>query len=103
VTDTPDTPDPDRPEDEPGLSLDAQLDAILAEAGAEQAFKELDDQAASAGADDGKKSQATRLVELARRTYRTVLGSDGKTYAVPLAGPNTAMPLRGDVTGQLVM
>jgi len=93
-----DTPNPDRPDEEPARSLDEQLDAILAAAGAEQAFNALDE---AAGKDtgesgDGKKSQATRLVELARRQFRTVLGSDGKTYAVPLTGPNTALPLRGE-------
>jgi len=103
MTDAPDPPDPERPED-PELSVAAQLNVILADAGAEDAFAELDrkagkppeDQAGGDGAGDGKKSQATRLVELARRKYRTVLGTDGKTYAVPLDGPNTAMPLRGE-------
>ena len=45
---------------------------------------------------DGKPSQATRLVNLARRSYRTVLGDDGKCYAVPLTGPQTALTLRGE-------
>lgn len=104
MNETPDPPDPDRPDDEPGLSLDDQLDAILAEADAEAAFKHLDDQAAAerteeaqpGAADDGKKSQATRLVELANRDFRMVRGSDGKTYAVPLGGPHVALSLRSE-------
>jgi hypothetical protein len=45
---------------------------------------------------DGKPSQATRLVELARRSYRTLLGTDGKCYAVPLEGAPIALPMRGE-------
>ncbi len=46
--------------------------------------------------DDGASgSQATRLVGLARERYRVVQGSDGRPYAVDLAGPMIALSLRG--------
>lgn len=97
--DTPENPpDPDRPPDEPPSSIGEQLDAILAAAGAKEAFNVLD-QAANKDATesgDGKKSQATRLVELAERDFRMVRGADNKTYAVPLTGPNIAMSLRSE-------
>jgi hypothetical protein len=98
--DTPD-PDPEHPNEEhPAPSLEQQLDAILAEAGAEEAFKELETKPAPpgtpAGEGEGQGSQATRLVDLALRQYRTVFGTDAKTYAVPVAGPDIALPLRGE-------
>jgi hypothetical protein len=40
-------------------------------------------------------SQATKLVDLAGKSYRFVQGSDGKTYAVDRDGPAVALPLRG--------
>ena len=51
----------------------------------------------SEGMDSGpqRKSQATRLVELALARYRVLLGGDGRPYAVALDGPNIARPLRG--------
>jgi len=42
-----------------------------------------------------RKSQATRLVELALARYRVLLGDDGRPYAVAVDGPNIARPLRG--------
>jgi hypothetical protein len=46
-------------------------------------------------ADDGRRSQASRLVALARESYRLVLGEDGRCYAVDVGGPAVAVPLRG--------
>lgn len=113
-------PNPEHePDHEPGsgaegqnpADLDEQLRAILAAAGADEEFAKLDQQAAKtqpakgktdkgpgAGEGDGGgrgPSQATKLVELARRCYRTVLGTDGKTYAVALENPAQALSLRG--------
>lgn len=42
-----------------------------------------------------RKSVTTKLVELAERHYRVLLGEDGNPYAVQLDGPNVALPLRG--------
>ena len=47
------------------------------------------------GADEGGRSQASRLVSLARESYRLVLGEDGRCYAVDVDGPAVAVPLRG--------
>jgi hypothetical protein len=119
VTDTPDTPqpEPEHPDGADEPSVEQQIDAILGDSGAEEAFAELDRKAGADIADqtqdggkksqakkgkgataagEANKSQATLLVELARRQYRTVLGSDGKTYAVPLTGAHVALPLRGE-------
>lgn len=98
MTDTSDTPDSQNTN--PTLSIDDELGAILAAAGAGEALAELDRQAASTSGEDsaadGKKSQATRLVELAQRDFRMVRGGDGKTYAVPNTGPNVALSLRSE-------
>jgi hypothetical protein len=75
-------------------SPEHQADEILRDIGAADQLKERDAESAESG--DGKPSQATRLVGLARRSYRTVLGADGKCYAVPLDGPQTALTLRGE-------
>lgn len=40
-------------------------------------------------------SQASKLVDLAVKSYRIVQGSDGKAYAVDRSGPAVALPLRG--------
>ncbi|MEV6817921.1 ATP-binding protein [Nocardiopsis dassonvillei] len=40
-------------------------------------------------------SQAAKLVELAEQHYRLFTGTDGRSYAVALDGPNIALPLRG--------
>lgn len=104
MTDDTPTPDP-APQDDTG----GQVDEILSAVGAEEALSDLDrtddtaaentpgDEGEASGEGGGRgPSQATRLVDLARRAYRTVLGSDGKTYAVPIAGPNLALSLRGE-------
>ena len=83
-------PNDDTPETGREATPEQQADAILRDIGAEDQLKELDTDF------DGKPSQATRLVALARRQYRTVLGTDGKCYAVPLEGPKTALTLRGE-------
>ena len=46
-------------------------------------------------AEDGKRSQASRLVEIARESYRLIVGEDGRCYAVDEGGPAVAVPLRG--------
>jgi hypothetical protein len=46
-------------------------------------------------AEDGKRSQASRLVEIARESYRLIVGEDGRCYAVDEGGPTVAVPLRG--------
>ncbi|PKW09119.1 hypothetical protein SAMN05428944_3731 [Streptomyces sp. 1222.5] len=47
------------------------------------------------GDDGGKKPPAAaRIVEMAREQYRFVMSPDGRPYAVALAGPNIALPLR---------
>ena len=90
-------PEPDEPEPpESSGDAEAQVEAILAAIGAEDALRELDERAGTDDGDGRGASQATRLVELARRQFRTVLGSDGKTYAVQLSGPNLALSLRGE-------
>ena len=45
--------------------------------------------------DDGKGSQASRLVAMAEESYDLVLGEDGRPYAVDRCGPPVAVPLRG--------
>jgi hypothetical protein len=45
--------------------------------------------------DRQKKSVTTRIVGLAERDYRVLLGEDGTAYAVAFDGPNLALPLRG--------
>jgi hypothetical protein len=50
---------------------------------------------ADGAGDDGRRSQASRLVALARESYRLVLGEDGRCYAVDHGGPAVAVPLRG--------
>ena len=99
-------PDDHNPDSEPGqdpnaeLSPEEQAAEILRALGAEDRLKELDtehsDDSGEADYSDGKPSQATRLVALARRQYRTVLGNDGKCYAGPLDGPRIALTLRGE-------
>lgn len=92
------------PTPDPATDVGGQVDGILSAVGAGEALADLDHgggSAAESAAGDGEggrrgPSQATRLVDLARRSYRTVLGSDGKTYAVLLAGPNLALSLRGE-------
>jgi hypothetical protein len=103
------TPDhnPDQPDTSP--AGDAEAAAILATLGAEAELKKLDTgkpaKTKSTKTDTGTDpdtgkgpSQATRLVELARRQYRTVRGTDGKTYAVLTAegAAYTALSLRGE-------
>jgi hypothetical protein len=47
------------------------------------------------GDEGGKKPPAAaRIVEMAREQYRFVMSPDGRPYAVALAGPNIALPLR---------
>ena len=115
----PEQPDPENDDTNPGPDANPSDDdvlgkvaAILEGVGAEAAFKQLDHAptAPKAAADNGKTagagtdsgeggkgpSQATRLVELADERFRIVAGTDGKTYAVALAGPNIALPLRGE-------
>ncbi|RPF32867.1 ATP-binding protein [Streptomyces sp. TLI_185] len=47
------------------------------------------------GADGGKQPPAAaRIVAMAREQYRFVMSPDGRPYAVALAGPNIALPLR---------
>lgn len=70
-------------------------------AGAEDVLRDLDDvedramlHRADPG-EDGKRSQASRLVTMACESYRLVLGEDGRCYAVDPGGPAVAVPLRG--------
>ena len=44
---------------------------------------------------DGRKSQASQLVELARERYDLVMSEDGRPYGVAKGGPAIALPLRG--------
>ena len=48
---------------------------------------------------DGKEgkgpSQASQLVALAREQFDVFMSEDGRPYAVPVGGPNIALPLRG--------
>ena len=44
---------------------------------------------------DGRKSQASRLVELARERFDLVMSEDGRPYGVAGNGPRIAFPLRG--------
>jgi hypothetical protein len=91
------TPEPDQVDQ--SLSPDEKAAEYLRASGAEARLKNLDTESEDATGEhesDGKPSQATRLVALARRSYRTVLGTDGKCYAVPLEGPRLALTLRGE-------
>ena len=116
------TPQPDHHPNQTGHTPDgdaqARAAAALGAIGAEGELKKLDPakpDGASVSADAGKAkpggkakkpdgdsergpNQATRLVELARREYRTVRGTDGKTYAVLTneGAPYTAQSLRGE-------
>jgi hypothetical protein len=51
--------------------------------------------AAEAGAAEKGPSQATKLIQLAGDKVRVLLGEDGSAYAVPIDGPNVALPMRG--------
>ena len=55
------------------------------------------EKAATAAGDDGdgKRSQASRLVELAMARFDLVMSEDGRPYGVVKNGPNIALPLRG--------
>ena len=44
---------------------------------------------------EGKRSQASRLVELAMERFDLVMSEDGRPYGVVRNGPNIALPLRG--------
>jgi hypothetical protein len=89
-------------EPEDGLSPQEEAAEFLRSIGATERLAETEDEGADEdgeaepGESDGKVSQATRLVALARKHYRTVLGTDGKCYAVPLEGPKLALTLRGE-------
>lgn len=43
----------------------------------------------------GKPKQAAELLALARMRYRMLISEDGRPYAVPLTGPNIALPIKG--------
>jgi hypothetical protein len=90
---TPEDQAPEPGEQDDARSPDEQAAEFLEAIGATDRLKHLDTEPK---AGDGKPSQATRLVALARRSYRTVLGADGKTYAVPLDGARVALTLRGE-------
>ena len=47
------------------------------------------------GDSDGRRSQASRLVELARERFDLVMSDDGRPYGIARNGPNIAFPLRG--------
>ena len=47
------------------------------------------------GDGDGKRSQASRLVELAMERFDLVMSDDGRPYGIIRNGPNIALPLRG--------
>lgn len=87
-------PEPAEPDGPP--SPEDQAAEFLREIGAEARLREFDAEHDDGAEPDGKPSQATKLVALARRHYRTVLGTDGKCYAVPLEGPSVALTLRGE-------
>lgn len=56
------------------------------------------------GSDEGKKSAATTLVEIAQERYRFGVSTEGETFAVPSSGPRVAVSLRGNknsLRGQL--
>ncbi|HEV2636289.1 MAG TPA: hypothetical protein VGX23_14140 [Actinocrinis sp.] len=101
--------DPDQPDTTPAGDAETQTTAILADLDATAQLKKLDagktaesttkKTDTSTDTDTGKgPSQATRLVELAHREYRTVRGTDGRTYAVLTAdgAAYTAQSLRGE-------
>lgn len=52
-------------------------------------------QSALDGDGEGKRSQASRLVELAMERFDLVMSDDGRPYGVIKNGPNIALPLRG--------
>jgi len=99
---TPQDQAPETGEQDDAQSPDEQAAEFLQAIGATDRLKHLDTDPEPANTDtepgygEGKPSQATRLVALARRSYRTVLGADGKTYAVPLGGARVALTLRGE-------
>ena len=99
---TPEDQAPEPGEQDDARSPDEQAAEFLQAIGAADRLKHLDTDPEVCDSDegpdygDGKPSQATRLVALARRSYRTVLGADGKTYAVPLEGARVALTLRGE-------
>jgi hypothetical protein len=97
-------PVPDRPtsaEILADLDADAVLDQLHAEhdqAAGQDAAAAPDNtggKPAGGGGDDGKQSQASRLVAMAIDAYELVLGEDGRPYAVDRDGPAVAVPLRG--------
>jgi hypothetical protein len=97
-------PVPDRPtsaEILADLDAGAVLDELHAEhdqAAGQNAVAAPDtagSKAAGGGGDDGKQSQASRLVAMAIDAYELVLGEDGRPYAVDRDGPAVAVPLRG--------
>ncbi len=47
------------------------------------------------GDGEGKRSQASRLVELAMDRFDLVMSDDGRPYGITRNGPNIALPLRG--------
>jgi hypothetical protein len=47
------------------------------------------------GDGEGKRSQASRLVELAMERFDLVMSDDGRPYGIARNGPNIALPLRG--------
>ena len=47
------------------------------------------------GDSEGKRSQASRLVELAMERFDLVMSDDGRPYGITRNGPNIALPLRG--------
>jgi hypothetical protein len=62
----------------------------------EPAARKTEAPAGSAGDTAGeKRSQASRLVELAKERFDLVMSEDGRPYAVLCDGPNIALPLRG--------
>lgn len=69
-----------------GLRLD-NLVPLKADAGPEVITSD--------GDGDGKRSQASRLVELALERFDLVMSEDGRPYGVARNGPNIALPLRG--------
>ena len=47
------------------------------------------------GDGEGKRSQASRLVELAMERFDLVMSDDGRPYGIARNGPHIALPLRG--------
>lgn len=99
MTPDPDETTPDNEQEDDAMSPEEQAAQILRDLGAEERLKRLDtgrEESGDVDGSDGKPSQATRLVALARRQFRIVLGTDGKCYAVPLEGAQLALTLRGE-------